>query len=69
MKRWHRPLLCIWDRNTPCAVVEQTGKVSGKSECDKFTIIAESSTGPMDGYPLIVENQPDATKKSINKTR
>ena len=55
--------------NTPCAVVEQTGNVSGTSECDKITVIAESSTGAMDDYPLIVENRPGTTKKPINKTR
>jgi hypothetical protein len=43
--------------------------VSGKSECDKITFIAEPPTGAMDDYPLIVENQPAATKKPINKTR
>jgi len=55
--------------NTPCAAVEQTGNVSGESECDAITVIAESSTGAVDTYPLIVKNPPDVTKKPIDKTR
>lgn len=57
------------DPDGSCASVDQTGLVHGISECDSISIIAESTTGAVDSYPLVIQTVQETDTKPVTKPR